>query len=189
MSGTSYPRPDTRLGTRPRLGPVVTRQPDWTADRVTVTHSLEEALAAAASEEVFIAGGEQIYRDALPIADRLEVTEVDRQPDGDVFFPEINQADWREIARNQVTATHSSPTKGSVQPAATATEHAHLLTRRDATSSSTTGVVHAQSTHDLVPDQAKRSSSQRTERPLPYRIHPEPVPAAAGVSGARTFHD
>jgi dihydrofolate reductase len=70
---------------------VATRQPDWTADRVTVTQSLGEALAAAAGGQIFIAGGGQIYEQAMPIADRLEVTQVDLRPAGDALFPEISE--------------------------------------------------------------------------------------------------
>ena len=78
---------------------VVTRQRDWTADGVVVAHSFEEALAACRTEEVFIAGGEQVYRQALEIADHLELTEVDQEPAGDVFFPDVDSAMWRETAR------------------------------------------------------------------------------------------
>jgi len=78
---------------------VVTRNPEWTADGVTVKHSLEDALTAATGAQVFIAGGGQIYLQAMSIADRLEVTEVDRSPVGDVVFPEINTIDWRQTAR------------------------------------------------------------------------------------------
>jgi dihydrofolate reductase len=82
-----------------RTSIVVTRQPEWTAAGVTVTHSLEDALTAATGAQVFIAGGGQIYQQAMSISDRLEVTEVDRIPVGDVVFPEINTSDWRQTAR------------------------------------------------------------------------------------------
>ena len=78
---------------------VVTRQPEWTADGVTVKHSLEDALTAATGEQIFIAGGGEIYQQTMSISDRLEVTEVDCSPVGDVVFPAINAVDWRETAR------------------------------------------------------------------------------------------
>ncbi|GAA3552932.1 dihydrofolate reductase [Kribbella ginsengisoli] len=65
---------------------VVTRQPDWSVDGVEVAH---------------VAGGGEIYRQALPYADRLELTEVDQSPDGDVTFPAFDRTDWRETARTQ----------------------------------------------------------------------------------------
>jgi dihydrofolate reductase len=85
---------------------VVTRQPDWSAPGVEVAHSLEEALKLADSNEadsdetdVYVAGGGEIYRQALPYADRLELTEVDQSPAGDTTFPALDPTQWTETAR------------------------------------------------------------------------------------------
>jgi dihydrofolate reductase len=78
---------------------VVTRQPDWSAAGVLVAHSLDDALKLAGSNDVYVAGGGQIYRQALPVADRLELTEVDQSPDGDVTFPCLDPGSWAETAR------------------------------------------------------------------------------------------
>ena len=85
---------------------VVTRQPDWSAPGVEVAHSLEEALKLADSNEtqatgsdVYVAGGGEIYRQALPYADRLELTEVDQSPAGDTTFPTLDPTQWAETAR------------------------------------------------------------------------------------------
>ena len=78
---------------------VVTRQPDWSAAGVLVAHSLDDALELAGSNDVYVAGGGQIYRQALPVADRLELTEVDQSPDGDVTFPCLDPGSWVETAR------------------------------------------------------------------------------------------
>lgn len=78
---------------------VVTRQRDWSVEGVDVAGSLEAALDLASGEEVFVAGGGQIYAQALPRADRLLITEVDQSPAAEVFFPEVDQAVWREVAR------------------------------------------------------------------------------------------
>ncbi|MFC6159197.1 dihydrofolate reductase [Kribbella jiaozuonensis] len=77
---------------------VVTRQPDWSADGVAVAHSLDEALQYDGT--LYVAGGGEIYRQALPHAHALELTEVDQSPDGDVTFPEISRADWTETTRD-----------------------------------------------------------------------------------------
>ncbi len=77
---------------------VVTRQPDWSADGVDVVHTLEEALKY--DGDLYVAGGGQIYRQSLPYADRLELTEVDQSPAGDVTFPEISPSDWIETDRD-----------------------------------------------------------------------------------------
>jgi dihydrofolate reductase len=78
---------------------VVTRQPDWSADGVEAAHDLETALKLADGKDVYVAGGGEIYRAALPYADRLELTEVDQSPAGDVTFPAFNRSHWLETAR------------------------------------------------------------------------------------------
>lgn len=92
---------------------VVTRQPDLSLpDEVTVAPSLDAALAlaeAAGETEVFVAGGGEIYRRALPSADRLDLTEVDLVTGGDTFFPEIDEGDWREITCEEHPADERNP--------------------------------------------------------------------------------
>jgi dihydrofolate reductase len=77
---------------------VVTRQPDWSADGVAVAHSLDEALQYDGT--LYVAGGGDIYRQALAHASHLELTEVDQSPDGDVTFPSLHPAHWTETARD-----------------------------------------------------------------------------------------
>lgn len=81
---------------------VVTRNPNFEAEGVTVTHSLLEATDFARtlnSEEFFVIGGQQLYAAALPDADRLYLTYVDIEVEGDTFFPEFDQDDWLELER------------------------------------------------------------------------------------------
>jgi len=74
---------------------VISRQADYAAPGAEVAGSLEIALnSASTAERVFVIGGEQIYRQTLPMADRLEITEVGITPEGDAWFPEINAHDW-----------------------------------------------------------------------------------------------
>jgi dihydrofolate reductase len=81
---------------------VITRQPDWAHADVETAHSLDEALVLAGpADEVFVCGGGQLYAEAMPWAHRLLITEVDQEPSGDVLFPEIDGAQWRETAREQ----------------------------------------------------------------------------------------
>jgi len=81
---------------------VVTRgAPDLPTD-VERAGSLEEALAraeAAGEEEAFVAGGAALYAAALPLADRLYVTRIHGEPAGDVLFPDLDLAGWREVER------------------------------------------------------------------------------------------
>lgn len=82
-----------------RTNIVVTRDPFFRADGVLVAHSVEEALGMAfdnGEQEVFIIGGGAIYRETQDLWDKIYLTEVDLEVEGDVFFPETDPADWRE---------------------------------------------------------------------------------------------
>ena len=79
---------------------VVTRRPGASWDGCEVAGSLDAALAAARdAPEVFVIGGAELYRLALPRADRLYLTLIDADYPGDTLFPEFDPADWRETAR------------------------------------------------------------------------------------------
>lgn len=84
---------------------VVTRQTGWRADGVEVAHSVADALQAASraagSDNVFVVGGGEIYRGAMPLADRLELTEVEQEPIGDVTFPAYDDGSWTAVHREQ----------------------------------------------------------------------------------------
>jgi dihydrofolate reductase len=86
-----------------RTSIVLTRQADWSHEDVEVAHTLEEALEIASTLglEAFISGGAEVYRVALDLADRLELTEVDAAPDGDTLFPEVDWSRWREVSRTE----------------------------------------------------------------------------------------
>lgn len=84
---------------------VITRDLEWDAEGVEVVYSVDDALAAGAdacavanSDEIMIIGGAQIYRDCLPIADRLYLTRVEAEIEGDAFFPDIDIKQWQKIA-------------------------------------------------------------------------------------------
>ena len=79
---------------------VVTRDPSWQHAGVEAAHSFAEAIALAGpADEVFVAGGAQVYAEALPWAHRLVLTEVDAEPEGDTWFPEWRRDEWREVSR------------------------------------------------------------------------------------------
>lgn len=78
---------------------VISRQADYAAPGAEVATSLEAALKlASTAEQAFIIGGEQIYTQAMAIADRLEITEVDLEPEGDAWFPKIPASEWNKAA-------------------------------------------------------------------------------------------
>lgn len=89
-----------------RLNIVVTRDPNFAAEGVRICHELPAALALAdqqatieAAEEIMVMGGGEIYRQALPHARRLYITEVDIDVDGDAVFPELSMEEWQEVQR------------------------------------------------------------------------------------------
>ncbi len=78
---------------------VLTRDPEFTAAGVEVAHDLDEALLMTQDEDVFVVGGAQIYELALPYADRLLLSLIPQEPDGDAYFPGwpyTNSDTWRE---------------------------------------------------------------------------------------------
>jgi dihydrofolate reductase len=82
-----------------RTNVVISRNPEFYADDVTVARSLDEALAQFTdTEEVFVIGGGEIYRQAMPLADRLYLTRVGADYEGDTRFPEWNPAEWTLIS-------------------------------------------------------------------------------------------
>jgi dihydrofolate reductase len=75
---------------------VMTRDPEWTAEGVQVATNLDQALALAADDsEVFVVGGGEIYRLALPRAQRVYLTRVHAVIDGDTTFPPLDRRQWR----------------------------------------------------------------------------------------------
>lgn len=89
-----------------RTNIVVTRQDDFTAAGVLVAPGIDQALAAARGDalrrgtnEIAIIGGTEIFNQTLPVADRLALTQVHANPEGDTYFPPINPAVWHEIDR------------------------------------------------------------------------------------------
>lgn len=80
-----------------RLNIVVTRSPGFRAPGCTVVDTLEAAYRAAGdAPEVFIIGGAQIYEAAFPSADRIYLTEVEADIEGDTWFPRFDRKDWEE---------------------------------------------------------------------------------------------
>jgi dihydrofolate reductase len=88
---------------------VLTRDSRWRADGAEVAHDLAGALAAAGEGAVSIIGGADIFSLFLPIADRVELTEVHADVAGDVTLPPFDSARWREIAREDHPAAEDRP--------------------------------------------------------------------------------
>jgi dihydrofolate reductase len=88
---------------------VISADSGYQAEGCQVVHSVEQALEAAGScEEAMIIGGANLYRQTLENADRLYLTLVKAEPEGDTWFPEIELQQWREIERQAHTADESN---------------------------------------------------------------------------------
>ncbi|MGH8462715.1 MAG: dihydrofolate reductase, partial [Pseudomonas sp.] len=89
-----------------RANIVITRDADFQAEGVKVVHSLEQAVSLAESiafldgvDEAMVIGGAEIYALALPLAQRLYLTQVHAEVDGDACFPELDLSGWQESGR------------------------------------------------------------------------------------------
>jgi dihydrofolate reductase len=92
-----------------RLNIVLSRTPGFQARGCVVVATFEAALAVCcATEEMMVVGGASVYAAALPIAQRLFVTEVDTTAVGDVCFPSFDRHDWLEVSREAQPADESN---------------------------------------------------------------------------------
>lgn len=101
MGRRTYDSLGRALPKRPNI--VVTRQADWAAPGCETAGSLPAALARAGEldAEICVIGGGEIYREALPAADVIHLTEIHHSFEGDAFFPSLSPADWREETRER----------------------------------------------------------------------------------------
>jgi len=93
-----------------RIHIIITANPDYVADGCVVVRSLEAALEAAGDvPEVMIVGGTMLYQQALPLADRIYLTLVETQVEGDARFPEFDPGQWQEIERQRHPSDDRNP--------------------------------------------------------------------------------
>ena len=89
---------------------VITRDRSWQAEGAEVAHDVEEALRVAAAEPVSVIGGAEIFRLFVPLADRIELTEVLADVDGDTLLPDPRESgSWRETFREEHEAEDGRP--------------------------------------------------------------------------------
>jgi dihydrofolate reductase len=89
-----------------RTNIVITRQKNYPAPECIVVNSLEAALKNCPPNETeaFIIGGEQIFRLALPLANRIYLTIIQKEIEGDAFFPEFSQTEFKGIQSDYIDA-------------------------------------------------------------------------------------
>ena len=99
-----------------RLNIVVTRQRDWSHAGTVVAHSIDEAKGIAEGQaeidgvdEIMLIGGAELYRSAIEVADKIYLTRVDTEIEGDAFFDEIDETIWQEMSRESHKASDKNP--------------------------------------------------------------------------------
>lgn len=106
-SGHSVGRPLPK-----RRNIVISRRAGFVVPDCELVGSLEEALRVVRTphpSEVFIIGGGEIYRQAMPLADRIYLTRVHAMCEGDAFFPEVSGEEWKEVGREEHEADRENP--------------------------------------------------------------------------------
>ncbi len=93
-----------------RLNIVLTGQAGYHADGATVVNSIDDAISACGSaDELMVIGGAGVYEAFLPSAQKIYLTLIDEDFDGDTFFPELDEHKWREEAREDHLADDRNP--------------------------------------------------------------------------------
>ena len=80
---------------------IVTRNAELKVEGCVVAHSLQQAISACADDsEIFIVGGAELYTQALPLVDKLYITEIQQDVEGDAHFPEFDQRHWQLLSKD-----------------------------------------------------------------------------------------
>jgi dihydrofolate reductase len=110
MGRTSFEDIGKPLADRTNI--ILTRQTAYQAEGVLVVHSLEAALQLAekaGEKEAFVIGGEAVFTEALPRADRIYLTRIDADFEGDTHFPTFDAGTWQEVSRFDHAADAENP--------------------------------------------------------------------------------
>ena len=91
-----------------RTSIVVTRNPELKANGCLIAKSIQDAVEMC-DKTAFVIGGAEIYRQALPFADAIFLTEIQKEVEGDAFFPEFDRTEWREVVRDERFQVNPEP--------------------------------------------------------------------------------
>jgi len=84
---------------------VITRDKHYTSENAEIVHSIDEAISLVPEQQpVFVVGGANLYQQLMHNAERMELTLVDAEPEGDAFFPEWDKQQWQEVSREHHAA-------------------------------------------------------------------------------------
>jgi dihydrofolate reductase len=88
---------------------IITRNPQYKVEGCITVHSLAEALEVSKKDAIsYIIGGAEIYKQALPFADKIELTRIEKDFEGDAYFPVINEGEWSVVASETFAATEKN---------------------------------------------------------------------------------
>ncbi|MEI7843774.1 MAG: dihydrofolate reductase [Gallionellaceae bacterium] len=80
---------------------IVTRNTELKVEGCLVAHSIEQAIAACSGDnEIFVVGGAELYAQALPLVDKLYITEIQQDVEGDAHFPSFNRNEWQPVSKD-----------------------------------------------------------------------------------------
>lgn len=86
------------------------KEKEYKMERCKTAHSIEEAIKLTEGEkEIIVAGGASIYKQFLPLANKMYLTLIDGDFEGDIYFPEYNQKEWKETGRVEVEKDKDNP--------------------------------------------------------------------------------
>lgn len=88
---------------------IITRNEQYVAEGCEVVYALDEALKLVGNDDAFVIGGAEIFRQALPLAQKMYITEIRNEFPCDVFFPEFDTSEWREVERTQGVKDEKNP--------------------------------------------------------------------------------
>lgn len=90
---------------------IITRDNQFACSGCTILHSIDEIvkLSNETDEEIFVIGGSEIFKEILPYSDRLYVTYIHHEFEGDTFFPATNESDWKVISKEQGIMDEKNP--------------------------------------------------------------------------------
>lgn len=89
---------------------ILTRDTNYTAEGCEIAHSVPDAIKLCQNEEeIFVFGGEQIYKLFLPYVEKMYITQIDHEFDGDTFFPEVDYGEWNEVSVQQGITDQENP--------------------------------------------------------------------------------
>lgn len=90
---------------------IMTRNKDFHVEGCTVIHTVDDILAMkeSSNEELFVIGGAEIFEMVLPFTDRLYLTEIDEEFEGDTYFPTINEEEWQIVSKEKGIKDEKNP--------------------------------------------------------------------------------